>query len=298
MTPNIPLIRWAIGEEIPVLPMFADSFRASGLKAKLHSKLLAFVLNNRSIDLVANHSIAASLDLKRIGVDPHKIVPFDWPALAVPSSFEPKAAPLPNQPFRLLYVGTLLETKGVGDAIVAISKLRQRGSRVELTIIGRGDSKVFEKLAIAEQVDKYVAFLGPKSHAEVLTAMRDHDAVLVPSHWAYPEGLPMTLYEALCTGTPLLASDHPMFALKIHNRKNAIVFPQRNPQALADCIDELASSPALYVRLSEAGSEAAKDYLCPVKYDHLISAFLYPKERLKLLEFSLSRFPYVRSAIK
>ena len=150
MTPNIPLIRWAIGEEIPVLPMFADSFRASGLKAKLHSKLLAFVLNNRSIDLVANHSIAASLDLKRIGVDPHKIVPFDWPALAVPSSFEPKAAPLPNQPFRLLYVGTLLETKGVGDAIVAISKLRQRGSRVELTIIGRGDSEVFEKLGSAE----------------------------------------------------------------------------------------------------------------------------------------------------
>ena len=222
-------------------------------------------------------------------------MPFDWPALLSPNAYEAKKAPPADRPFRLIYVGTLLEAKGVGDAIRATSVLRRRGRQVQLTIIGRGDSESFEKLSIAEQIQTHVSFLGSKSHTEVLAAMRDHDAVLVPSHWSYPEGLPMTLYEALCTRTPLLASDHPMFALKIRNRENAIVFPQRNPQALADCIDELASSPALYVKLSEAGAKAAEDYLCPVKYDRLISAFLYPNERSKLLEYSLSWFPYVRA---
>lgn len=297
MTPSIPLIRWGIAANIPTLPMLADSFQARGVMARVHSRSLALVLNHRSIELVANHNVAASLDLKRIGVDPSKIVPFDWPALLSPNAYEAKKAPPADRPFRLIYVGTLLEAKGVGDAIRATSVLRRRGRQVQLTIIGRGDSESFEKLSIAEQIQTHVSFLGSKSHTEVLAAMRDHDAVLVPSHWSYPEGLPMTLYEALCTRTPLLASDHPMFALKIRNRENAIVFPQRNPQALADCIDELASSPALYVKLSEAGAKAAEDYLCPVKYDRLISAFLYPNERGQLLEYSLNRFPYVRSTV-
>jgi glycosyltransferase involved in cell wall biosynthesis len=274
--------------------MFADSFRASGLKASVQYQLLALLLNDRSIELVANHNLAASLDLKRIGVDPSKIVPFDWPALISPRSYEPKTAPPGTRPFRLIYVGALIETKGVGDAIKAVSKLHKRGRQVELTIIGRGEPERFKKLAIAEQVEQHVLFLGSRSHAEVLAAMRDHDAVLVPSHWAYPEGLPMTLYEALCTRTPLLASDHPMFAVKIHDRFNALVFPEREPAAFADCIDELASSPELYAKLSHAAEEAAEDYLCPLKYDRLISDFLDPTERSKLRKYSLANYPYIR----
>ena len=119
--------------------------------------------------------------------------------------------------------------------------------------------------------------------------MRDHDAVLVPSHWAYPEGLPMTLYEALCTRTPLLTSDHPMFSLKIRDRDNALVFPERNPEAFAKCIDDLASSPQLYTELSIAAGKAAQGYLCPLKYDRLISAFLTTTERRRLRDYSLGR---------
>ena len=117
MSPIMPLIHWGIRAKIPVLPMFADSFRASGFKASVRNWLLAFWLNNPSIELVANHSLAASLDLKRIGVDPRKIVPWDWPALVSPRNYEPKRAPIGNRPFRLIYVGSLIETKGVGDAI-------------------------------------------------------------------------------------------------------------------------------------------------------------------------------------
>ena len=34
-------------------------------------------------------------------------------------------------------------------------------------------------------IERHVFFLGPKSNFEVLAAMRDHDAVVVPSQWAY-----------------------------------------------------------------------------------------------------------------
>ncbi len=292
--PSTSLIRWGIRTRIPVLPMFADSFQASDLKARLQYRLLSFLLNDPSIELVSNHNIAASLDLERIGVDPSKIVPFDWPAIISPHDYEPKASPPGSRPFRLIYVGSVIETKGVGDAIRAVSNLRKRDRKVELTIIGRGDLESFQRLAIAKQIQEHVFFLGPKSHSDVLAAMRDHDAVLVPSHWAYPEGLPMTLYEALCTRTPLLTSNHPIFAAKIHNRCNALVFPERNVEAFADCIDELASSPALYAKLSYAAANAAEGYLCPLKYDRLVSGFLNSTERSKLREYSLTNYDYTR----
>ena len=295
MSPIVPLIHWAIRMGVPVLPMIADSFRAGGLRARVKYRLLAFLLNDSSIQLVANHNLAASLDLERIGVDAHKIVPFDWPAVVSSRNYSAKTAPPDNRPFRLLYVGSLIETKGVGDAIQAVSRVHKRGRRVELTIIGRGDLERFKNLSITEEVEQQVFFSGVKSHSEVLAAMRDHDAVLVPSHWAYPEGLPMTLYEALCARTPLLTSDHPMFALKIRNRYNALVFPERNPEAFADCIDNLAASPELYAQLSNAARKSADSFLCPLKYDRLISGFLSPRERNRLREYSLANYAYAES---
>ncbi len=292
MSPCMPLIRWGIRARIPILPMFADSFRAAGLKANVRNWLLAFLLNDPSIEVVANHNLAASLDLKRIGVDAAKIVPWDWPPLVSPRNYETKSAPLGDRPFRLIYVGSLIETKGVGDAIRAVSTLRKRGRQAELTIIGSGDVEKFKMLAITEQIEPHIHFLGLKSHSEVLAEMRGHDAIVVPSHWAYPEGLPMTLYEGLCTRTPLLTSDHPMFALRIRDRFNALVFPERNPEALAQCIDDLASSPALYAKLSNAAEKAAEGYLCPLKYDRLISAFLILSERSRLRDYSLAHYSY------
>jgi glycosyltransferase involved in cell wall biosynthesis len=91
--------------------------------------------------------------------------------------------------------------------------------------------------------------------------MRQQDAVLVPSHWAYPEGLPMTFYESLCVRMPLLALNHPMFALRICNGESAVVFPERNPELLAAALENLMDAPEPYVNLSE-GAEKAPKIIC------------------------------------
>ncbi|HEY6925002.1 MAG TPA: glycosyltransferase [Steroidobacteraceae bacterium] len=293
MSPIAPLIRWGIRARIPVLPMFADSFREKAIGARLRARLLAYLLNDPSLELVANHNVAASRDLQRIGVDPRKIVPFDWPALVSAASYEPKRAPHVERPFRLIYVGSLVESKGVGDVIRAVALLRGRGLDVELTIIGAGiDSERLKAQACADSVEGRVFFLGRNSHPEVLAAMRAHDAVVVPSHWAYPEGLPMTIYEALCTRTPLLTSDHPMFALKLRDRDNALIFHERDPDGLARCIEELAGSAQLYAKLSTNAGKAAEMCLCPLKYDRLLSDFIAPERRRRLRDYSLAEYAY------
>ena len=288
MTPCIPLIAWGVQQGCRVLPMLADSFRAKSLKAAIDYKLLGLLLGSRSIEYVANHNLAASLDLRRIGISPDKVIPYDWPALISPRDFPAKTGPDPQSPFQLLYVGAVIESKGLGDAIAALGLLRTRRVNATLTVIGRGDVDRFKDMAVSQGLQVAVTFLGQQSHAEVVTAMRSHDAVVVPSHWSYPEGLPMTLYEALCTRTPLVTSDHPMFALKIRDRYNALVFPQRDPAALANQIEELMGSPELYSRLSSNALSAADAYLCPLKFDALISAFLGPNPAGDLQRFSLA----------
>jgi hypothetical protein len=91
--PSIPLIRWGIRAMIPVLPMFADSFRARGVKASLQYRLLAFLLNSSSIELVSNRNLSASLDLQRIGVEATKIVLYDWPPIISPRDYESEGRP-------------------------------------------------------------------------------------------------------------------------------------------------------------------------------------------------------------
>ena len=73
-----------------VLPCLADSFTLSTIglsplkvpvrifKHHLGCRRLTKLLNDAQIRWVSNHNIAACRDLVRIGVDPQKIVPWDW----------------------------------------------------------------------------------------------------------------------------------------------------------------------------------------------------------------------------
>src|SRR2546430_10038779 len=79
-----------------------------------------------------------------------------------------------------------------------------------------------------------VVFRGKISHDEVLSEMRAHDAVLVPSRREYPEGLPMTIYEAPCTRTPVAASDHPMFLKRIVADSNGLAFRSADSASISD----------------------------------------------------------------
>lgn len=289
-TPLQPLIRWAIGRKIATLPLFADSFRARGLKNWIRSFRLARLLNDPRISFVANHNLAASWDLVRIGVAPRKILPYDWPALIFAEDNTAKQPPASGRPLHLLYVGQVIEAKGVGDAIRALPILDAQGVAANLTIIGSGATAAFADLAASLSLDAdRVVLRGKQPHGAVLEAMRSHDAVLVPSHHAYPEGLPMTLYESLCSRTPLIVSNHPMFALRFRDGDTALIHRERDPASLAAQIVRLARDPALYAALSERSAAAAKAFLCPLKWDKLISAFLSPDMQAEVAPFTLDR---------
>src|SRR5450432_170058 len=263
-TPASFLIGWALLSKVRVLPLLADSFGEGGTKAKVKAGLLAQLLNSRRVDWVANHNLAASMDLARIGVAPEKILPYDWPALVSPMEIQPKAPPTSAER-RIAYVGQVGETKGVGDVIEAVALLnaRKEGPRWRATIAG-GANEALAAKATALGVGAEVDFVGRVAHERIVPLMNEHDVVVIPSWQEYPEGLPMTIYEGLCSRTPLVASDHRMFKLKLIHEENALIFPARQTAALAESLDRLSRDGAPYTRLSEQGKNAAADFFCPL----------------------------------
>ncbi len=277
-TPVRRLLNWAIQHRIPTLAILADSFEAKSPKTHITNFLLARKLNHPQIQWIGNHGVPAAQALQKIGVNPNKIIPWDWPHRTSPEAFPAKtlsvSAPENSSPLKLVYVGTISEAKGVGDAIRAVSRLKAQNFPVTLQIAGRGEIAAFEDLVQKLDIADRVNFLGLVENHRVIELMRSADLVLVPSRPEYPEGFPMTIYEALCSRTPIVASNHPMFIKRLRHRTNALIFSAGDETALANCIQDLLTDPDLYQQISQASLPTWKNLQLPVQWGDFIQRWL------------------------
>ncbi len=80
-----------------------------------------------------------------------------------------------------------------------------------------------------------------------------------------------------------------MFKLRIRDGVNAVVHREKDSANIADSVLRLCDDAELYERLSRAAEHADDEYLCPLKWDKLVSDFLDDDDREKLLAHSLER---------
>lgn len=293
--PLTAAFKWAKQNNVKVIGLFADSFQGSGLSSKLQNFRLSGMLNHQAVDLVANHGLSSCHSLRRIGVKPSKIIPWDFPYEITPNDFAPKSlADSAINDKNIVYVGRIVRTKGVGDALNALVELKQSGITPNLTLIGKGEldwlRAEIHRLGLGDRV----ILTGGLSHDRVLAKMRWADAVLVPSRHAYPEGLPLTIYEALTVRTPLITSDHPMFLGKFEPGRDVLMFPEKDVAALAHCIQTLLTNAELYRTLSLSSAAAWSRLQLPVKWHQLIGHWITdtPDSRRWLFQHSLGQCSY------
>lgn len=271
--PFARILKFAKEQKLPVVVTLADSFVAGGMAARFKHARLARLLNSPNVLVVGNHGRAACQNLEHIGVDRRKIVPWDWPQPPV----ESRAKLYPQgRPLKLLYAGAIEAAKGVGDLIRAAARLNSLGHSVSLEILGSGNIDEFSIMARKLDMQGVVNFAGRVRNTEVSKRMRETDVVVVPSRHEYPEGLPLTIYEALRSRTPLVASDHPMFSHVLSEGKSAKIFKAGDPRSLADAILSLQQSPSLYELLSANGEEAWNSIQIQTKWGDLVHGWLPP----------------------
>jgi len=294
-SPIRPLLRWGARSGVRTLPLLATSFpRLGGVRIRFRHWRAARLLSNPAIEVVGNHAINSCLDLRRIGVPPEKIVPWDWPATVTPSERLPKRRGPAGAPVRLFYAGVVSEDKGVGDCIGALRILRERGLDAHFSFAGAGEIERFQNKARSAGVEDSVTFLGRIPHQRVVALMNEHDLTVVPSRHSYPEGLPLTIYDSYCSRTPLIASDHPMFRGRVEDGFAALVFRAGSPESLAQRAEQALRDPELYAQLSRNSEAAWTKLQLPVRWGDLLLQWLEGPEKTRALlsRFSLATGPY------
>lgn len=138
-----------------------------------------------------------------------------------------------------IFVGRLSTEKG---APVFAEAARRAGMRA--VFVGGGPSEADLRARYPE-----AAFLGWKSPDEVRALMREARALVFPSVWY--EGQPLTVYESLAVGTPVIVSDACAGREAVEDGENGFWFRSGDAASLARHLTAI-SDDALARRMSRA----------------------------------------------
>jgi len=175
---------------------------------------------------------------------------------------------------RLLFVGRLVEKKGLTHLIHAMSSIVERHPDASLHIAGSGPeqnslSQLVGHLGLEEQV----TFLGRRSHQELVRLYQESAVAVFPFIQAGDgdmEGLGLVMLEAMGCECPVIASDLPAIRDVIDNGKTGLMAEPGNPESLAKQVDILLSSPDRLKDIGRSGREYAFN-----NYDWKVSAARY-----------------------
>ena len=165
-------------------------------------------------------------------------------------------------------VTRLHDSKGNSYLVDAARLVIDRKPNAKFFLVGEGPLREsLEDQARRSGLGDRFVFVGfARDVAGVLSAF---DLSVFPSLW---EGTPLTAFEALASGKPIVATDADGLLDILTDGRDARIVPKRNARALADAIVDLIERPDERHRLAAAARVTSQ------RYD--ITAFVRKMERL------------------
>ena len=220
---------------------------------------------NRRVDLTLLLSNWAESEYKRFYEGPTHVVRSG----ADPSRFAPggnragirsRFAFAENE-FVLLWLGIFMPHRRLEDAIEAVSHLASRGVRIRLLLAGSDRSHPEYLSSLKARVRQLglqgqITFSGKVADDEIRDFYAACDAFVFPNDqqtWG------LVVLEAMACGCPVLVSRGAGVQEVLTHGENAILFPPRNPQVLAEEIQILASQPERRRKIAQNGMQLARD---------------------------------------
>jgi glycosyltransferase involved in cell wall biosynthesis len=159
-----------------------------------------------------------------------------------------------------LYAGRIDRAKGLFEIVEALSQLVHSGFDVIFDIVGapaNNDSILveIEKLACSLNIEDRVLYHGYKSAgSELLSYYRQADLFITASR--ANEGFPRTIWEAMASGLPVVATRVGSIPAFIDGA--ALLVPPKQAQALSEAIKDLLTNPHLRQELIASGLKLAQ----------------------------------------
>jgi glycosyltransferase involved in cell wall biosynthesis len=179
--------------------------------------------------------------------------------------------------FAIGTVTRLHESKGNSYLVDAARLVLTERPRAKFVLVGEGPLREsLEQQARAHGLGDRFVFAGfARDVAAVVSAF---DVSVFPSLW---EGTPLTVFEALAMGKPIVATDADGLVDVLSHDRDALIVPRRDAAALATALVRMMDDEALRERLGSAARESGR------AYD--IAAFVGKMERLYELLVQVSR---------
>ena len=202
------------------------------------------VMNEEMREMV----VALGADRGRVEVLPMGVDTSAFTAARVPSS---------DGVLRLLFVGRMVEKKGLA---VLLEALRGLPVPWRLTVVGDGPLR-----SAAEEAarDLPVTFDGQLGRTELAARYASHDVVVVPSvptASGDQDGLPVAMLEAMAAGCAIVASDLAGLREAVVDGTSGVLVTPGDTAGLAAALADLAGDPAKVARLGAAARQRAQDY--------------------------------------
>jgi glycosyltransferase involved in cell wall biosynthesis len=143
-------------------------------------------------------------------------------------------------PNSLLFVGRLVEKKGLNILIDAMPRILARFPDVLLTVAGSGPLEAdLRKQSRSLGLIDHIVFLGSQPQSKLPGLYQQAAIAVFPFVRAKDgdqEGLGLVVIEAMGCGCPVIASDLPAIKDTVAHEKTGLVVPPGNSVALADII--------------------------------------------------------------
>lgn len=160
-------------------------------------------------------------------------------------------------PLRLVYVGRIVRSKGLCDALQALRILKQDGYLFHLNIAGSGpDEGAAKQLTAQLNLENEVSFLGPVFGAAKYKLWLRSDVQVFPTY--HNEGLPYSILESLAAGCVPITCRVAAIPDVMQEGVHGFFVPARNADAIAGAIRRLADDRLALQKMSLAGRERVR----------------------------------------
>lgn len=177
------------------------------------------------------------------------------PPSPLPTHPSPLSSSAAKPPLRLLFAGTLSQSKGLADLLDATEPL---GDRVTLTLAGTAPGPLPAALRAPHPQRQ---LLGQLSQTDLLLEMQRQDLLILPTLY---EGLSLVALEALSQGLPVLTTTRSGFQNLVHEGVcQMILLPPGDPGALRSQLESFIEQPDRLHRLAVEGQSWAAQHTWP-----------------------------------
>jgi glycosyltransferase involved in cell wall biosynthesis len=157
----------------------------------------------------------------------------------------------------VLFVGRLIDLKGVQYLLPAFAKLRQKMDNVVLFILGNGECRdELENLSRDLKIEKWVHFMGNIDNDLLGAYYILSNVFVLPSITTYyADACPLVVNEAMYFGKPVVTSDAVGTTFMIKDGINGYVVEEQNSEALFKAMYKILSDDALEKKMGDASKK-------------------------------------------